>query len=107
MHRRDKQAGLIGALIVGAAAAKAIAYAQGLPVVPVHHLEAHIHANWLVHERIEFPVLCLVVSGGHSDLILMSDHGKYQTLARTRDDAAGETFDKCARSMGWVTPVVH
>jgi N6-L-threonylcarbamoyladenine synthase len=66
----------------------------------VHHLEAHIHANWLVHDRIEFPVLCLVVSGGHSDLILMSDHGKYETLARTRDDAAGETFDKCARAMG-------
>jgi N6-L-threonylcarbamoyladenine synthase len=92
--------GLIGALIVGAAAAKSIAFAAGIPIVPVHHLEAHIHANWLVHDRIEFPALCLVVSGGHSDLILMSDHGSYQTLARTRDDAAGETFDKCARAMG-------
>lgn len=92
--------GLIGALIVGAAAAKSIAFATGIPIVPVHHLEAHIHANWLVHDEIAFPVLCLVVSGGHSDLILMSDHGEYQTLARTRDDAAGETFDKCARAMG-------
>jgi N6-L-threonylcarbamoyladenine synthase len=92
--------GLIGALIVGAAAAKSIAFATGIPIVPVHHLEAHIHANWLVHENIEFPVLCLVVSGGHSDLILMKDHGDYETLARTRDDAAGETFDKCARAMG-------
>jgi N6-L-threonylcarbamoyladenine synthase len=92
--------GLIGALIVGAAAAKSIAFAAGIPLVAVHHLEAHIHANWLVHDNIEFPVLCLVVSGGHSDLILMSDHGKYETLARTRDDAAGETFDKCARAMG-------
>lgn len=92
--------GLIGALIVGTAAAKSIAYAAGIPLVPVHHLEAHIYANWLVHRDIGFPVLCLVVSGGHSDLILMSDHGHYQTLARTRDDAAGETFDKCARAMG-------
>ncbi len=92
--------GLIGALIVGAAAAKSIAYATGIPIVAVHHLEAHIHANWLAHDDIRFPALCLVVSGGHSDLILMSDNGIYETIARTRDDAAGETFDKCARAMG-------
>ncbi|MCL5105140.1 MAG: tRNA (adenosine(37)-N6)-threonylcarbamoyltransferase complex transferase subunit TsaD [Armatimonadetes bacterium] len=92
--------GLIGALIVGVAAGKTIAYAANLPLVPVHHLEAHIYANWLVSSDIEFPVVCLVVSGGHSDLIYMTDHGKYEILARTRDDAAGEAFDKCARAMG-------
>lgn len=92
--------GLIGALIVGVAAAKAISYAAGVPVVPVHHLAAHIYANWLVEPDIEFPVLCLVVSGGHSDLIKMTGHGQFVILARTRDDAAGETFDKCARAMG-------
>lgn len=92
--------GLIGALIVGAAAAKTIAYARSIPLVAVHHLEAHIYANWLVKHDIEFPLVCLVVSGGHSDIIYMSDHGAYKVLARTRDDAAGEAFDKCARAMG-------
>ena len=92
--------GLIGALIVGAAAAKTIAFAAGKPLVTVHHLEAHIYANWLVDTDIEFPVVCLVVSGGHSDLVLMTGHGQYRILARTRDDAAGEAFDKCARAMG-------
>lgn len=92
--------GLIGALIVGVATAKTIAYTANLPLVPVHHLEAHIYANWLVSSEIKFPVVCLVVSGGHTDLILMTDHGKYEILARTRDDAAGEAFDKCARAMG-------
>jgi len=92
--------GLIGALIVGVAAAKTISYATGLPLVPVHHLEAHIYANWLVSSDIEFPVVCLVVSGGHTDLIYMFGHGRYEILARTRDDAAGETFDKCARALG-------
>ncbi len=92
--------GLIGALIVGVAAAKTMAYASGLPLVAVHHLEGHIYANWLTSADIEFPVVCLVVSGGHSDLILMSNHGEYEILARTRDDAAGEAFDKCARAMG-------
>ncbi len=92
--------GLIGALIVGVAAAKSIAYAHHLPLVAVHHLEAHIYANWLTNTEVRFPVLCLVVSGGHSDIIYMSDHGAYEILARTRDDAAGEAFDKCARAMG-------
>lgn len=92
--------GLIGALIVGAAAAKTMAYAAGLPLVAVHHLEAHIYANWLTGSAIEFPVVCLIVSGGHSDLVYMEGHGDYRILARTVDDAAGEAFDKCARAMG-------
>lgn len=92
--------GLIGALIVGAAAAKTIAFGANLPLVAVHHLEAHIYANWLTGDEIEFPVVCLVVSGGHSDIIYMSGHGEYTILARTRDDAAGEAFDKCARALG-------
>lgn len=96
--------GLIGALIVGVAAAKTIAYAADLPLVAVHHIEAHMYANWLTGAQIEFPLVCLVVSGGHSDLIYMSDHGQYEILARTRDDAAGECFDKCARAMGLSYP---
>ena len=97
---RSTGPGLIGALIVGAAAAKTIAYGADLPLVAVHHLEAHIYANFLTGIEIEFPLVCLIVSGGHSDLVLMSGHGEYKTLARTRDDAAGEAFDKCARAMG-------
>lgn len=92
--------GLIGALIVGAATAKTIAYGANLPLVAVHHLEAHIYANFLTGAEIRFPLVCLIVSGGHSDIVLMSDHGEYRILARTRDDAAGEAFDKCARAMG-------
>ncbi|MCE5324197.1 tRNA (adenosine(37)-N6)-threonylcarbamoyltransferase complex transferase subunit TsaD [bacterium] len=92
--------GLIGALIVGVASAKTIAYAANIPLVAVHHIEAHLYANWLTGAHIEFPLVCLVVSGGHSDLIYMTDHGQYEILARTRDDAAGECFDKCARAMG-------
>jgi len=92
--------GLIGALIVGAAAAKTIAYGASIPLVAVHHLEAHIYANWLTGAEIAFPLVCLIVSGGHSDLALMTGHGEYRILARTRDDAAGEAFDKCARAMG-------
>lgn len=91
--------GLIGALIVGAAAAKTIAYGANIPLVAVHHLEAHIYANFLTDAQIEFPLICLVVSGGHSDLVYMTGHGEYKILARTRDDAAGEAFDKCARAM--------
>ncbi|MEN6372370.1 MAG: tRNA (adenosine(37)-N6)-threonylcarbamoyltransferase complex transferase subunit TsaD [Armatimonadota bacterium] len=92
--------GLIPALIVGVSAAKAIAWAANLPLVGVHHLEAHIYANFLVNPDIEFPVVCLIVSGGHSDIVYMSGHGQYEMLARTRDDAAGEAFDKSARAMG-------
>ena len=92
--------GLIGALIVGAAAAKTIAYGANIPLVAVHHLEAHIYANFLTGAQIRFPLVCLIVSGGHSDLVYMTGHGQYQILARTRDDAAGEAFDKCARAMG-------
>lgn len=92
--------GLIGALIVGVSAAKAVAQSRNIPLIGVHHLEGHIHANWLMDEEIEFPCVCLVVSGGHSDIIYMKDHGKYEIMARTRDDAAGECFDKTARALG-------
>lgn len=92
--------GLVPALIVGVSAAKAMAWAAGLPLVGVHHLEAHIYANFLVNPDLEFPFVCLVVSGGHSDIIYMKGHGEYEMIARTRDDAAGEAFDKSARAMG-------
>lgn len=89
--------GLAGSLLVGVNAAKAIALARGLPIIGVNHLEGHIYANWLTGGGIDFPALCLIVSGGHSDLVLMRGHGDYVLLGRTRDDAAGEAFDKAAR----------
>jgi N6-L-threonylcarbamoyladenine synthase len=89
--------GLAGSLLVGVNAAKAIALAHGLPIIGVNHLEGHIYANWLDGKDIDFPVVCLIVSGGHSDLVLMRGHGDYAVLGRTRDDAAGEAFDKAAR----------
>jgi N6-L-threonylcarbamoyladenine synthase len=89
--------GLAGSLLVGVNAAKAIALAHGLPITGVNHLEGHIYANWLDNQSIDFPVVCLIVSGGHSDLVLMRGHGDYVVLGRTRDDAAGEAFDKAAR----------
>jgi len=93
--------GLIGALIVGVSAAKAIAYARDIPIIGVHHLEAHIYANFLdARQAVSFPVLCLIVSGGHSDIVWMTGHGEYEALAHTRDDAAGEAFDKVARALG-------
>ncbi len=92
--------GLIPALIVGVSAAKAIAWAAGLPIIGVHHLEGHIYANFLTDTEIEFPFICLIVSGGHSDIVYMTGHGEYEMIARTRDDAAGEAFDKSARAMG-------
>ena len=99
--------GLAGALLVGANAAKAIAYARGLPLVAVNHLEGHIYAAWLADapsgEDVpvpSFPALCLLVSGGHTDLVLMTGHGRYRLLGETADDAAGEAFDKVARLMG-------
>ena len=96
--------GLAGSLLVGVNAAKAIALAHGLPITGVNHLEGHIYANWLVERSLDstpiFPLVCLIVSGGHSDLVLMKGHGDYVLLGRTRDDAAGEAFDKAARILG-------
>jgi len=92
--------GLAGSLLVGVNVAKAIALAHGLPITGVNHLEGHIYAGWLVDRSIDFPSLCLIVSGGHSDLALMREHGDYVVLGRTRDDASGEAFDKAARILG-------
>ncbi|MFC2016942.1 tRNA (adenosine(37)-N6)-threonylcarbamoyltransferase complex transferase subunit TsaD [Chloroflexota bacterium] len=89
--------GLAGSLLVGVNVAKAVALARGLPITGVNHLEGHIYANWLVDCIPSFPLVCLIVSGGHSDLVLMRGHGDYVVLGRTRDDAAGEAFDKAAR----------
>jgi N6-L-threonylcarbamoyladenine synthase len=91
--------GLAGSLLVGVSVAKAIALAHDLPIIGVNHLEGHIYANWLNHTP-SFPLVCLIVSGGHSDLVLMRGHGDYVGLGRTRDDAAGEAFDKAARLLG-------
>lgn len=95
--------GLVGALLVGLSYAKALAYGRQLPLIGVNHLEGHIYANWLAHD-VQFPILCLVVSGGHTDLIHMPRHGHYQLLGQTRDDAAGEAFDKVARALGLPYP---
>jgi len=89
--------GLAGSLLVGVNIAKAVAFARGLPLTGVNHLEGHIYANWIAEPAPDFPLLCLIVSGGHSDLVLMRGHGDYTVLGRTRDDAAGEAFDKAAR----------
>lgn len=92
--------GLVGALLVGLASAKALAYALNIPLVGVHHIEGHIAANYIAHENLEPPFVCLVVSGGHTHLVKVSDYGKYEILGRTRDDAAGEAYDKVARAIG-------
>ncbi len=92
--------GLAGSLLVGVNVAKAIALAHGLPITGVNHLEGHIYAGWLINRCIDFPLVCLIVSGGHSDLALMRGHGDYVVLGRTRDDASGEAFDKAARILG-------
>lgn len=92
--------GLVGALLVGVAEAKAIAYARKLPLVGVHHIEGHISANYIEHPDLEPPFLCLVVSGGHTHLVIVKDYGEFEILGRTHDDAAGEAFDKVARAIG-------
>ena len=92
--------GLVGALLVGVAEAKAIAYAKQLPLVGVHHIEGHISANYIENKELEPPFLCLVVSGGHTHLVCVKDYGTYEVIGRTRDDAAGEAFDKVARAIG-------
>ena len=92
--------GLVGALLVGVAEAKAIAYARNIPLVGVHHIEGHISANYIENKDLEPPFLALVVSGGHTHLVRVVDYGKYEILGRTRDDAAGEAFDKVARAIG-------
>lgn len=92
--------GLVGALLVGVSAAKAIAFATGLPLVGVHHIEGHICANFIEHKELEPPFVSLVVSGGHTHLVSVEDYGKYEILGRTMDDAAGEAFDKVARAIG-------
>lgn len=92
--------GLVGALLVGVAEAKAIAYAAGKPLIGVHHIEGHIAANFIEHKELEPPFLCLVVSGGHTHLVCVKDYGKFEIIGRTRDDAAGEAFDKVARAIG-------
>ncbi|MBW3622740.1 MAG: tRNA (adenosine(37)-N6)-threonylcarbamoyltransferase complex transferase subunit TsaD [Armatimonadetes bacterium] len=96
--------GLVGALLVGVSAAKALAMVYGLPLVGVNHLEAHLYANFLEHTDLEFPMLGLVVSGGHSNLALMTGHGEFQPVGHTVDDAPGEAFDKVARAMGLPYP---
>lgn len=92
--------GLVGALLVGVAEAKAIAYARHLPLIGVHHIEGHISANYIENKDLEPPFLCLVVSGGHTHLVCVEDYGIYKILGKTKDDAAGEAFDKVARAIG-------
>lgn len=92
--------GLVGALLVGVAEAKAIAYAAGKPLVGVHHIEGHVSANFIEHPDLEPPFVCLIVSGGHTHLVIVKDYGKFEIIGRTMDDAAGEAFDKVARAVG-------
>lgn len=92
--------GLVGALLVGVAQAKALAWARNLPLIGVHHIEGHISANYIENKELEPPFGCLVVSGGHTHLVLVKDYGEYEILGKTADDAAGEAFDKVARAIG-------
>lgn len=92
--------GLVGSLLVGVGAAKAIAYAKNIPLVGVHHIAGHISANYIEHKELKPPFICLVVSGGHTNIVEVKDYGVYNIIGRTRDDAAGEAFDKVARTIG-------
>ena len=92
--------GLVGALLVGVSEAKAISFATGIPLVGVHHISGHISANYIEHQELKPPFACLVASGGHSHLVVVKDYGQYEIIGRTRDDAAGEAFDKVARAIG-------
>lgn len=92
--------GLVGALLVGVAEAKAIAYAKKKPLVGVHHIEGHVSANYIEHPDLEPPFLCEIISGGHTHLVIVKDYGSFEILGGTRDDAAGEAFDKVARAIG-------
>ena len=92
--------GLVGALLVGLSEAKAISFATNKPLIGVHHIEGHINANYIEHKELEPPYICLVVSGGHSHLVVVNDYGEYEIIGRPRDDAAAEAFDKVARAIG-------
>lgn len=96
--------GLIGALLVGTSFAKGLAMSLGKPLIPVHHIAGHIAANYIAHSELEPPYLCLVASGGHSHIVEVLDYTKFRVIGRTRDDAAGEAFDKCARVLGYPYP---
>lgn len=92
--------GLVGALLVGVSFAKSLAYSLGIPLIPVHHIEGHISANYVAHPNLEPPFVCLVASGGHSHIVYAKDYSEFEILGRTRDDAAGEAFDKISRVLG-------
>ena len=96
--------GLVGALLVGVNYAKGISYSAGLPLIPVHHIRAHIAANYITHPELVPPFICLVVSGGHSHIIEVKDYTGFSVIGRTRDDAAGEAMDKAARALGLPYP---